>query len=258
MRHRQQGFTLIELLVAITMLSLLSLAGLYAMRAGFSTLDRTGRAMAFERRLTGTQRILEQMIANMLPARAICHGGQLDVVRRQPLAGAGAQINFFDGRPDQMRLVSAFSLEEAARGTPRILELAIIPGRQNEGVRLIVNEHLYWGPLSAGYFCGGASSALFASPFAPVQPMPTSYILADRLAKAQFLYRNPLPVAPFYEWRENWPMPAPPEAIRIVSVPLPGSDGRPVNVTVPVHLKRDWTGQTQYSDAFPFVEGGQP
>jgi len=255
MRRHRQGFTLIELLVAITMMSLLSLAGLYAMRVGFMALDRTGKQLSFERRVLGTQRALEQMIANMMPVRALCHAGQID-----PTALSTAQqmqafpgIAFFDGRRDTMRFVSTFSLNEAARGPAQIVELAVIPGRNGEGVRLIVNEHLYWGPLSAGYFCSQnpmpVASGLFASPFLPVQTSPSSYILADRLSSVEFRYRMPLPEPPFYRWFEDWPDPQLPDAIRIQTVPLGGGDGRPFTLLAPVQMKRDVAGSTIYNDA---------
>lgn len=249
-RNRQRGFTLVELLVAITMTSLLSVAGLYAMRVGFQALERTGKQLAFERRVLGTQRVLEQMLANMMPARALCHGGQIDPTAPQPPAYGG--IGFFDGRRDTMRFVSAFSLNEAARGPAQIVELAVIPGAKGEGVRLVVNEHLYWGPLSTGYFCSPnpmpTSSGFFTTPFLPVQTGPNSYILSDRLSSVSFLYRAAVPVPPFYRWLEEWPDPGLPEAIRIQTVPLRESDGRPFTLVAPMQMKRDFAGGTRYID----------
>lgn len=250
----RSGFTLIELLVAITMTSLLSLAGLYAMRVGFNALDKTGKQLSYERRVMGAQRVLEQMIVNMVPARAICHGGTVDVMTQATIQGGpGVGMPFFDGRRDAMRFVSAFSLEEAARGALRILEFAVTPGRQNEGVRLMVNEHLYWGPLSTGYFCGtaGFTPGAFMSPFLPVQTGAKSYILADRMSAVRFYYRMSSPAAPYYVWLEEWPSTIPPEAIRVEAIPLSESDGRPVTINAPIHMRRDYGGQTKYEDAFP-------
>ena len=45
-----------------------------------------------------------------------------------------------------MRLVSTFSLQQAWRGQPQILELFVIPGEDGNGVRLVVNEIPYAGP----------------------------------------------------------------------------------------------------------------
>ena len=49
-----------------------------------------------------------------------------------------------------MRLASSYSLQEGSRGLPMILEYLVIPGENHEGVRLVVNEHLYSGPRLAG------------------------------------------------------------------------------------------------------------
>ena len=252
-RRPRAGFTLIELLVAITMASLLSLAGMYAMRVGFNALDKTGKQLAFERRVMGTQRILEQMIVNLTPARAMCHGGAIDVATRTAQATGSAL--FFDGRRDALRFVSTFSLEEAARGTPRILEFAVIPGRQGEGVRLVVNEHLYWGPLSTGYFCGATTFApgQFTSPFLPVQTGPNSYILADRMSSVRFFYRMQQTAPPYYTWLEQWDAGVLPEAIRVEAVPLSAGDGRPLTIVAPIHLKRDYSAEAKYEDSFPLL-----
>ena len=247
----RRGFTLIELLVAITMTSLLSLAGLYAMRVGFFALERTGKQLAFERRVLGTQRVLEQMIANMMPARAICHAGQLNPAAPPPPSYGG--IAFFDGRRDAMRFVSAFSLNEAARGPAQIVELAVIPGAKGEGVRLVVNEHLYWGPLSTGYFCSPnpvpVAGSLFATPFLPVQTGAGSYVLADRLAAVEFRYRLSLPGPPFMQWVDEWAEGQLPDAIRIQTTPLGGGDGRPFTLMAPVQMRRDMMGGTRYNDS---------
>ena len=259
MRRQTAGFTLIELLVAITMVSLLSLAGLYAMRVGFNALDKTGKQLAYERRVMGSQRMLEQMVVNIMPARAYCHGGAVDVTTRT--AQSTGAVPFFDGRRDTMRFVSTHSLEEAARGTPRILELAVIPGRQGEGVRLVVNEHVYWGPLSTGYFCGSQASftpGQYASPFLPVKTGPNSYILADRMSSVRFFYRAPQTAPPFYAWVEDWTFGLLPEAIRVEATPLSATDGRPLTIVAPIHLKRDYSGQTKYEDSFPTRPVWQP
>jgi prepilin-type N-terminal cleavage/methylation domain-containing protein len=249
---RRAGFTLIELLVAITMVSLLSLAGLYAMRVGFGALDRTGKQLAFERRVLGTQRVLEQMIANMMPGRVACHGGQIDPAQAQ--GDVRGTMLFFDGRRDTMRFVSAFSLNEASRGPAQIIELAVTPGRQGQGVRLMVNEHLYWGPLSAGYFCTPEpmpmAGGLFATPFLPVRTGAGSYILADRLSAVEFRYRAVMQDPPYYQWLEEWPVgPVLPEAVRMQTTPLAADDGRPFTLVAPVQMRMDFSGATRYDDS---------
>ena len=53
----------------------------------------------------------------------------------------------FQGDPQTMRFVSSYSLTEAARGLPRLLEYQVIPGEDGNSVRLVVNEIVYTGPV---------------------------------------------------------------------------------------------------------------
>ncbi len=69
--------------------------------------------------------------------------------------GPADAISFFQGQPQSMRMVSTYSLQEAWRGQPRILEFQVIPGEEGRGVRLMVNEYPYTGPLAAGQSCVG-------------------------------------------------------------------------------------------------------
>ncbi len=57
-----------------------------------------------------------------------------------------------------MRLASTYSLQQGERGLPMILEFQVIPGEDDQGVRLIVNEHWYTGPRGAGVYCIGPGS----------------------------------------------------------------------------------------------------
>ena len=82
----------------------------------------------------------------MIPVVSPCSGAP---------AGGNMRLAFFQGEAQTMRLVSTFSLQNAWRGRPQILELAVIPGDDGRGVRLIVNEVPYAGALSAGSFCLG-------------------------------------------------------------------------------------------------------
>ena len=149
---------------------------------------------------------------------------------------------------ETLRFVSTYSLDEAARGLPRIIEMQVIPGDRGEGVRLIVNEHIYAGPLSTGQFCLGPvpdpRTGASRMGFAPVESSRRSFVLADRLASCHFLYRRALPQPPFEEWLDEWtPFPSPlPSAIRVEMQPLAGASGRLRHspVTVPLHFLRDF------------------
>ena len=236
---RQRGFTLLEVLMAVTLVSLMSVGIVYAMRAGFNTMSKTNTRVVEERKMLGAHRVLEQMLANLMPATANCHGGNLNDIK--------ANIFFFQAEPETLRFVSTYSLEEAARGAPRIIEMQVIPGDNGEGVRLIVNEHLYAGPMSAGQFCLGPAPNPQGGTrmgFAPVEASTRSFVLADRLTSCRFLYRRALPQPPFEDWLDSWvPMPSPlPSAIRVEMQPLAGESGRLRHspVTIPLHFVRDF------------------
>src|SRR4051794_12607344 len=142
----ESGVTLIELLIAVTLLSLLSVGMLFAMRVGLNAMGKTNDHFNSDRRVLGVERILTEQIAGFVPATGLCSP--------DPQI-APSPVPFFQGEPQTMRFVSTYSLQEAARGYPRILEFQVIPGENGQGVRLIVNEHLYTGPLSTGILCAG-------------------------------------------------------------------------------------------------------
>src|SRR5437870_4671801 len=119
-RRTQAGVTLMELLIAVTLLSLVSVGMLFALRIGLNTYGKTQTHLMDDRRVAGAQRILTEQIEGMIPLQAECGGKGL--------------TPFFQGEPDRMRLISTFSLQEAWRGQPQILELFVIPG-DNGGVR---------------------------------------------------------------------------------------------------------------------------
>jgi prepilin-type N-terminal cleavage/methylation domain-containing protein len=214
-RCNKAGVTLMELLVAITLFSLLSIGILFAFRTGLTAMSRTNSRLLSNRRVLGVERILERQIAGFIPTKADC--------RISPQA-APQRLPFFQGEPQTMRFVSTFSLGEASRGYPRILEYQVIPGENAEGVRLIVNEHLYSGPMSTGVLCLGLrsdpQSATTYPIFRPVAIGTASFVLADKLAYCRFAYREerdpPLPAV----WRPRWVKDSTPAAVRIEMAPL--------------------------------------
>jgi prepilin-type N-terminal cleavage/methylation domain-containing protein len=211
----QKGITLMELLVAVMLLSLLSVGILFAFRTGLTAMGRTNDRLLSNRRVLGVERILEHQIAGFIPTKADCRAGP----------GAPAQrLPFFQGDPQTMRFVSTYSLQEASRGYPRILEFQVIPGENGEGVRLIVNEQLYSGPESTGMHCLG----LRANPetqsqsvmFRPVAIGAMSYVLADKLAACRFAYREEREPPQPSIWRTQWAKDTTPAAVRIDMIPL--------------------------------------
>src|SRR5277367_4983365 len=105
-----------------------------------------------------------------------------------------------------MRLASTYSLHEGARGVPMILEYQVIPGENNEGVRLVVNEQWYTGPRGAGALCLGmgrdAVTGLPGPRFVPIQIGGNSFVLSDHLAYCRFSYRQTRRPQPI--WLLHW------------------------------------------------------
>ena len=236
MRSSERGITLIELLVAMTLLSLISVAILFGLRIGLNAMERSNDRLMTNRRVLGIERVITQQIAGLLPVKADCFPSPQAPPQRLP---------FFQGESETMRFVSTYSLNEAGRGYPRILEYQVVPGENGLGVRLIVNELWYSGPLSAGSSCAGvvpdpaANSPMMI--FRPVQVGPSSFVLADKLASCRFFYKEekqpPQPDA----WFERWRRRRTPNAIRIEMRPLSANPARlevPV-IVAPVRVNRD-------------------
>ncbi len=237
-RRRQRGLTLIEVLIAVTLVGLLMVGITTALSIGLRAMERSNNRLEMNRRVVRTQQVLEQQILHITPSVASCVMDDPNLPQQMP---------FFQGEALAMRFVSSYSMREGDRGFPRIIELTVIPGdarKQPPGVRLIVNELPYLGPLSTGLLCGGLqpdpSTGLAAPRFAPVQPRPTSFVLADRLLRVSFRYLalRPAPQPP--EWVERWLFPELPEAIGIELLPLPGENAgvQPLSLVLPLRVDR--------------------
>jgi prepilin-type N-terminal cleavage/methylation domain-containing protein len=225
----ETGFTLLELLIAITLFSLLSVVIVISLRVALSAMNKVDSRLMGNRRVVGVERVLEEQVAGIMPVTANCQSGG---------DGPGARIAFFQGEPAAMRLASSYSLQEGSRGLPMILEYSVIPGENNAGVRLVVNEHLYTGPLGAGLFCAPAGPT---AAFLPIQTGPTSFVLADKLAYCRFSFREPRPPPESFRWVPLWTQQRLlPNAIRIEMAPVDPSAARlePVTLTMPVHVTR--------------------
>jgi len=231
MRTSERGVTLVELLIAVTLVALLSVGMLFAMRVGLNALDRSKAALMANRRVVSVQRILEEQVANMMPVPALCGAG----------GGPPSRIAFFQGEAQSMRFVSSFSLHQGDRGMAQILEFQVISGEDGAGVRLVVNERVYSGPLSTGAFCLGIAPGGSAPDFRPIEVGPLSFVLADKIAHCSFTFKERGP--PFGEgkWMARWAKPFLPAAIGVEMAPLNPSAGRLqlVTLTMPVHVNRD-------------------
>jgi prepilin-type N-terminal cleavage/methylation domain-containing protein len=233
---KRSGVTLIEVLIAVSLLSLLSVGIMLALRVGMSALEKANHKLMDNRRVAGTQRILEQELAGFIPVIAVF---------APALEAAGMKIPFFEGRSQSMRFVSSYSLGEAYRGLPQILEFQVIPREEGRGVRLIVNENTYTGPRSAGAFCLGPGPdpelGIDTLRFLPISVGARSFVLADHLAFCRFSFLGKLPAEPIEQWLPNWIFPRWPMGIRIEMAALDPDTAnlKPVTVTAPVHIDRD-------------------
>ncbi|HWF10778.1 MAG TPA: prepilin-type N-terminal cleavage/methylation domain-containing protein [Bryobacteraceae bacterium] len=234
----QAGITLIEILIAVSLLSLLSVGMLVAMRLGFSTMDKTDARLVANRRVANTRAILENEIAGFTWSLAVY----------QPPTGNASAFSFFEAQPRSMRFLTAYSIEEAWRGRPQIAALQVIPAEKSQGVRLIVNEIPYTGPAQAGQQIAALEqdpAAGILVRYTPIEPGPRSFVLADRLSYCRFAYLEPLQEAPFRRWRPDWVSQQQlPLAVRIEMAPLDAPLDRPAtglgmgDLTAPLQVNR--------------------
>jgi prepilin-type N-terminal cleavage/methylation domain-containing protein len=242
-RRANAGLTLLEVMIAVSLLSLLMAGLLASLRLGLNALGKTNDHLMANRRVAGAQRVLEQQLEGFMPVIAL--------YSQSPGGPATEKMPFFEGEPQSMRFVSTYSLQEAARGIPRILEFQVIPGDKGAGVRLVVNENIYTGPASAGFFCLGRGADPMTGAdgfrFRPIETGTRSFVLADKLQFCRFSFlTNPQPPAP-PQWMLSWSAadsrgapPRWPGAIRIEMGPLDPSISRlrPLTVTARIHVNR--------------------
>ncbi|WP_321475898.1 prepilin-type N-terminal cleavage/methylation domain-containing protein [uncultured Paludibaculum sp.] len=216
MRNGRRGMTLIEVMIAVTLVSLLAIGMLFAIRVGLTTMEATNRRSNLNRRALGAQRILSAEVAGFLPVIARCGGSAV--------VEGGSNAPFFEGLPAVMRFASTYSLEGASRGAPQVAEFFVAPGQAGQGVRLLLNELPYTGPIGAGFLCQPPApdpvTGVNTIRFAPPAANPRSFVVADRLASVHFLYlqsddRDPDLWVPAWTKQDQWPA-----AVRIEMVPL--------------------------------------
>ncbi len=228
----RRGVTLVELLIAVTLVSMLSLGMLFAMRVGVTAMARTDANLMANRKVTSVERILESQISNVMPVTAMC-GASPD--------NPGARTLFFQGDSASMRLVSTFSLQEGDRGLPHVLEFQVIPADNAAGVRLVVNERIFAGPSSAIGLCTGLQPGTQAPQFGPIEIGPMSFVLADKIAYCRFSFKEHLVLPAEGRWVTHWVQAFLPGAIRVEMAPLAANAGHlPLTtLTIPLHITRD-------------------
>lgn len=232
----RSGLTLVEMLIAVSLLSLLSVGMLVAMRLGFSTMDKVDTHLIANRRVANSRAIIESEIDGFVFAMANYRNQSNSL---QP-------VLFFQMEPQIMRFVTSYSLQDGWRGRPQIAVLQVIPGEAGvqAGVRLIVNETPYTGPDQAGRNIAGVEHEVGAPQtviYTPVAAGSQSFVLADRLAWCRFSYLEQRFQEPFLIWRTAMTGPQRlPRGVRIDMAPLDtaSSDLHVTTVTVPMNVNR--------------------
>jgi hypothetical protein len=232
-KNPESGLTLIEILIAVSLMSLLSVGMLVAMRLGFNTMDKADARLVLNRRVANSSAIIEDEVNGLLYSLAYYH----------PKPDETRQVPFLQTEPQSMRFVTSYSLDDAWRGKLRIAAMQVIPGEQNQGVRLILNETPYTGPDQAGLEITGIEQEAGQpqiTHFAPIPAGAQSFVLADRLAYCRFYYLERRFTAPFQVWRQDWVQPQIlPLAVRIEMAPLDAGNSSNLHistVTTPVNV----------------------
>ena len=238
-RAGNAGFTLVEVLIASTLVMAITTCILVTLRVGLDAMGHADAKLMLNRRVMAVQRIMVAQVTDIVPAMTTCmpHSAEEQ----------GDAIAFFQGEARTMRFITSYSLNESSRGLPQLLEYQVIPGEHGVGVRLVVNEHLYSGPLSARAYCSGTrfddALGVPVPVFTPVQIGSGSFVIADKLAACHFEFLQPDKDAHDKPsiWVARWTRPMLPDAIRVVMGPLdPRASQLPLEtLTIPVRVNRD-------------------
>ncbi len=224
MLHNSEcGFTLVELIISITLVSLISVGMLTAMRTSLMTLDKTRARLDDNRRTSGLEQMMTQQLGGAMPVTGDCATSRAVV----------SQVPIFFGTPQSLDFVSSYSMTEGSRGYPRFLQYQVIPD-QGGTVKLVVNERLFSGPASTIPFC-------LDNVFPPALVGPDSFVLAARLAYCRISYQERDPTTQFGgKWVELWNRLELPAVIRIEMLPAEPDTRRLalVGVTVPLRVTR--------------------
>src|SRR5262249_33689265 len=119
--RRQAGVTLIEILIAVSLLSLLSVGALVAMRIALTTMDKTDAHLVRNRRVSTSEKIIENELAGFMVTRAEWRPTPLRI----------EVLPFMQFEPQTMRFVTSYSLQDAWRGRAQIAAFQVIPGERN-------------------------------------------------------------------------------------------------------------------------------
>jgi hypothetical protein len=230
--------TLIEILVAVSLMGLLAVAMVTALTVGAGAWQDARTRLTLDRRIASANEIFYAEFEGIVPVET----------RPDPSGPATVpRAVFFQGTPESMRFVSDYSLTAGRRGGLRLVELQI--SETSRGRRVLINEQPYRGPADLAGIIEGVDRDAFAGGlrlvFAPIQPRPTSLILADELQECRFSYLRPArnyaaPALWIPEWAELMELPA---AIRVEMMPRQ-DEARllPVTITAPIRARPTLAG----------------
>lgn len=222
-RRRQGGVTLIELMVAVSITAVITVGLLFALRTSVVAYEKTSDRLRSNREQLSRNQILSRQLGGVMPVISTC---------------GTANVPYFFGTSDSLRLISSYSIAEGFRGYPQILEFET-RRTSSGGLQLVVIEVPYTGPASTASLCGSSSSFGFSGGVA--EP----FVLADDLVACTFSYRGSSnPLAPqrennwATEWRNSNTLPL---TIKVEMKPrnAPGGGLPAVDVTVPIRVDRD-------------------
>lgn len=224
------GLTLVEILVAVALLGVLSAGLLTLLETSAGAWSAARERLTLDRRVASANTLLHAVFSGVVPTLAT-----------PPPQASAPRAVFFHGEQNQMRFVSSYSTSEGVRGGLRIVELNVQRGAN--GLRLVLTESPYRGPLSVGRYITGVEPTQDNRTrllFARVRPREDSLIVADSLSACEFSYlrQGRRPGDPS-EWTPVWDdMQKLPEAVRVALEPdEPEARLQPVTIVAEVRAQ---------------------
>jgi prepilin-type N-terminal cleavage/methylation domain-containing protein len=194
--HRtQSGITLIELLVVVTLLGMVSLGLLFAMRVGVGAWQRANARMTTDRKVTAAGDLITSQLGSVR-AKYVVWGNRDQSLR----------FIYFEGRSDRLRFLSDDSVMSRTRGGLWLAEYWFEHNARNE-CRLQYNEFPVrtdadLAPTIAGAIAEAGSPRI---QFRPTVAGPATRMLYAGLHDCAFEYLiEPLDGKPVY-WGKEWP-----------------------------------------------------
>jgi len=190
----QRGVTLIELLVVITLLGLVSLGLLFAMRVGVSSWQRANARMSADRAVVAANDLLSAQLGGA-SARMVGWGQ-----RENRIA-----FVYFEGRPDRLRFLTDYSVASRTRGGVWLAEYWFESNAAKE-CRLLYNETNWRSDDDAASTIESGSYAAdgLHVNFRAAVPGLSTRILYTGLYNCSFEYLIETPNLPVY-WGQSWP-----------------------------------------------------